>query len=264
MVPAPSSTTVLRPRIIPCLLLRNTGLVKTVQFKNPTYLGDPRNIVKIFNDKDADELVLLDISATTEHREPQFGLIEEIAGESFMPLGYGGGITTIEQVRRIIGIGIEKIVINTAAVERTALITEAADVIGSQSVVVSIDVKKTGLLGGKYEVFTRGGRENTHRHPVQWARQAQEAGAGEILLNSIDQDGTMKGYDLALIRQVADAVSIPVVACGGAGSVKDLVAAVRQAGASAASAGSLFVFQGKHRAVLISFPSGQELRTSFA
>jgi len=256
-------THALRPRIIPCLLLRNSGLVKTVKFKDPTYLGDPRNVVKIFNDKDADELVLLDITATPERRGPRFELIEEIASECFMPMGYGGGIRTVEDVRRIIGIGIEKAVLNTAAVENLRLITESADVIGSQSVVVSIDVKKTGLFG-RYEVFTEGGRKATKLNPAEWARQAQDAGAGEILLNSIDQDGMMKGYDVGLIKQVTDAVSIPVVACGGAGCVADLVAAVRQGGASAASAGSLFVFQGKHRAVLISFPSGSELRSSFA
>ena len=264
MSPATGLPPVLRPRIIPCLLLRNTGLVKTVKFKDPTYLGDPRNIVKIFNDKDADELVLLDITATPEGRAPRFDLIEEIASESFMPMGYGGGITTVEQVRRIIGNGMEKVVLNTAAVANPRLITESADVIGSQSVVVSIDVKKVGLLGGRYEVFTHGGRTSAKRHPAEWAKQAQQAGAGEILLNSIDQDGSMKGYDLDLIRMVTEAVTIPVVACGGAGSVADLVAAVKQGGASASSAGSLFVFQGKHRAVLISFPSGSELRTSFA
>jgi len=256
-------THALRPRIIPCLLLRNSGLVKTVKFKDPTYLGDPRNVVKIFNDKDADELVLLDITATPERRSPRFELIEEIASECFMPMGYGGGIRTADDVRRIIGIGIEKAILNTAVVDNPRLITESADLIGSQSVVVSIDVKKVGLFG-RYEVFTQGGRRATKLNPVDWARQAQDAGAGEILLNSIDQDGTMKGYDLDLIKLVSDAVGIPVVACGGAGSVADLVAAVERGGASAASAGSLFVFQGRHRAVLISFPTGQELKTSFA
>lgn len=252
-----------RPRVIPCLLLRNTGLVKTVKFKDPTYLGDPRNIVKIFNDKDADELALLDITASAEQRGPKFELIQEIASECFMPMGYGGGITTVDQVKRLIGLGLEKVILNTAAVEHPRLIEEAAAFAGSQSVVVSIDVKRVGLFS-RYEVFTCGGRRGTKLDPVQWAATAEKAGAGEILLNSIDRDGTMKGYDLDLIKQVAHAVTVPVVACGGASSVEDFVQAVRTGGASAVAAGSFFVFQGKHRAVLISFPAGQTLRQAFA
>jgi cyclase len=254
----------LRPRVIPCLLLRNTGLVKTIKFKDPTYLGDPRNVVKIFNDKDADELVLLDITATLENRGPRFEIIEEIASECFMPMGYGGGITNSDQVKRVVSIGIEKVVINSAAVQRPQLITESAQIVGSQSVVVSIDVKKVGLISSRYEVFTHGGRKATGLHPVDFAKSVEQAGAGEIIVNSIDQDGSMKGYDIALIRQVADAVNIPVVACGGAGSVADLVSAVKQGGASAVAAGSFFVFQGKHRAVLISFPTGEELQRGFS
>lgn len=253
-----------RPRIIPCLLLRNTGLVKTVRFKDPTYLGDPRNIVKIFNDKDADELVLLDITATIDGRGPNFELIEEIASECFMPMGYGGGVATAEQAKRLVSLGIEKVVFNAAAVENPKALTQAAEILGSQSVVASIDVKKAGLFGGRYEVFTRGGTRGTKLDPVDHARSVQAAGAGEILLNSIDQDGTMKGYDLTLIKQVTEAVTIPVVACGGAGTVDDLARAVKTGGASAASAGSLFVFQGRHRAVLISFPSASDLRRSFS
>ena len=252
-----------RPRVIPCLLLRNTGLVKTIKFKDPTYLGDPRNIVKIFNDKDADELALLDITASAEQRGPKFDLIQEIASECFMPMGYGGGITNVEQVKRLIGLGLEKVILNTAAAENPRLIEDAAAFAGSQSVVVSIDVKRVGLFS-RYEVFTRGGRHGTKLDPVQWAATAEKAGAGEILLNSIDRDGTMKGYDLDLIKQVAHAVTVPVVACGGASSVADFVQAVRTGGASAVAAGSFFVFQGKHRAVLISFPAGQTLRQAFA
>lgn len=252
-----------RPRVIPCLLLRNTGLVKTVGFKDPTYLGDPRNIVKIFNDKDADELALLDITATLDKRGPRFDLIREIASECFMPMGYGGGISTLDHVKQLIALGLEKVVINTQAVENPKLIEQSAAIIGSQSVVVSIDVKKSGLFG-RYEVFTHGGRKGARLNPAEFARQMEQAGAGEILLNSIDRDGTMKGYDLDLIRMVTQAVTIPVVACGGAANVGDFARAVREGGASAVAAGSMFVFQGRHRAVLISFPSGQELRQHFA
>ncbi len=252
-----------RPRVIPCLLLRNTGLVKTIKFKDPTYLGDPRNIVKIFNDKDADELVLLDITATNEKRGPKFDLIREIASECFMPMGYGGGISTVEQVKQLIGLGLEKVIINSSAVQNPKLIEQSAAIIGSQSVVVSIDVKKTGLFG-RYEVFTHSGQKSAKLNPAEFAAAMERSGAGEILLNSIDQDGTMKGYDLELIKTVTQAVNIPVVACGGAGSVADFAQAVHAAGASAVSAGSLFVFQGKHRAVLISFPTGQELKKHFS
>jgi cyclase len=180
-----------------------------------------------------------------------------------MPMGYGGGITTVDQVRRLIGMGLEKVVINSASPGNPALITEAADVIGSQSVVASIDVKKVGLFGGRYEVFTHSGTRSTRLSPSEHAKRMEQAGAGEILLNSIDHDGCMKGYDLDLIRQVSSVVGVPVVACGGAGKVGDLVQAVKAGGASAAAAGSLFVFQGRHKAVLISFPSGQELREGF-
>jgi imidazole glycerol-phosphate synthase subunit HisF len=250
-----------RPRVIPCLLLRQTGLVKTRKFKDPVYLGDPRNVVKIFNDKEVDELVLLDINATAEAKPPQFELIREIVSECFAPLGYGGGISDVEHVRRILGIGVEKVVINTCTVTNPKLLEQAAHIAGSQSVVASIDVKK-GLLG-KFEVFTHGGRKPTQLDPVTVAKQAEQAGAGEILINSIDQDGMMSGYDLKLIRMVSDAIRIPVVACGGAGKIQDLVDAVQIGGASAAAAGSMFVFHGKLRGVLISFPTGEELDQAF-
>lgn len=246
-----------RARIIPCLLLKNTGLVKTTKFKDPKYLGDPRNVVKIFNDKEADELVLLDITATLEANSPKFDLISEIASECFMPLAYGGGIRTVDEVKRLIGIGIEKVVINSSAVANPRLIEEIAKVIGSQSVVVSIDVKQS-FISRRYEVYTHSGTKGTHLDPVFFAKQMEGAGAGEIFLNSIDRDGSMKGYDLDLIKKVVQAVRIPVVACGGAGNVRDLAEAIH-VGASAASAGSMFVYQGKLKAVLISFPSPQEL-----
>jgi len=249
------------PRVIPCLLLRNLGLVKTVKFKNPTYLGDPINIVKIFNDKEVDELMFLDIMATVENKRPPFKLLEKVASEAFMPLGYGGGIRTLEDIKTILGLGIEKVIINSYAVENPAFIRQAADFAGSSSVVVSMDVKKNRW--GKYEVFTHSGRKATGLDPVKFAVEMANIGAGELFLNSIDRDGTMQGYDLALTTRVASAVNIPVVACGGAHTVQDLEAAVKQGGASAAGAGSMFVFQGPHRAVLISYPTSQELKTAF-
>jgi cyclase len=251
-----------RPRVIPCLLLRHLGLVKTIKFKKPTYLGDPINIVKIFNDKEVDELVFLDITATVEGKRPPFELLEKITSEAFMPLGFGGGIRTLEDIKTILGLGIEKIVINSYAVENPVFIHQAADFAGSSSVVVSMDVKKN--LWGKYELFTHSGKKNTGLDPVKFAMEVAKLGAGELLLNSIDRDGTMQGYDLDLIARVTGVVNIPVVACGGARSVQDLAAAVKQGGASAAGAGSMFVFQGPHRAVLISYPTGHELKTAFS
>jgi cyclase len=253
-----------RPRVIPCLLLRNTGLVKTVRFTDPTYLGDPRNVVKIFNEKEADEICLLDITATIEGRPPRLQLLREISSECFMPLAYGGGIRQLDDVKAIIGVGVEKVVINSAAVATPNLVEAAARMAGSSSVVVSIDVRSRPWPARGYEVFTHSGTRKTGLRPVEFARSMERAGAGEILLTAIDRDGTMRGYDLELIRMVSDAVSIPVIACGGAGKADDLFRAVREAGASAAAAGSLFVFQGKHRAVLISYPRGSELEAGFA
>lgn len=250
-----------RPRVIPCLLLKNQGLVKTVRFKNPKYLGDPINIVKIFNDKEVDELVFLDIAATVDGKEPPYALLEDIASEAFMPFGYGGGIKKLEQIRRILGLGVEKVVINSHAVENPHFIYEAAQMVGSQSVVVSMDVKKS--IWGKYEVYAKGGRRSTGLKPLDFALKMEEMGAGELIVNSIDQDGTMKGYDLDLITCITGAVGIPVVACGGAGKLQDLADAVAQGGASAAGAGSMFVFQGPHRAVLISYPSNKDLVQTF-
>jgi cyclase len=247
----------IRPRVIPCLLLRNEGLVKTVKFKDPKYLGDPINIVRIFNDKEVDELVFLDILATVENRPPNFELLGKITSECFMPLGYGGGIRTLEDVKKLLAIGVEKIVLNTSAVENPSLIRAAADYAGSQAVVISIDVKKT--MFGKYEVCTRAGKKGTGLDPVKFAVEMEKQGAGELFLNAIDRDGTMQGYDLELVRRVADSVTVPVVACGGAGNIQHLAEAI-QAGASAAAAGSMFVFQGPLRGVLISYPAQEELK----
>lgn len=251
----------LTTRVIPCLLLKNRGLVKTTRFKDPKYVGDPINAVKIFNDKEVDELLFLDITATIENKRPPLKTISEIASECFMPLAYGGGIRTLDDIREIFAVGVEKVCINTAAVEDPLLIKKASDIFGSQSIVVSMDVKKT--LFGKYEVYIRSGAQNAKIDPVKHAIHAEQMGAGEIFLNSIDRDGTMQGYDIELIRRVTSAVHIPVIACGGAGTINHFKEAVRDGGASAVSAGSMFVFHGKHRAVLISYPSKDELSDIF-
>lgn len=248
----------IRPRVIPALLLQGHGLVKTVKFKDPTYLGDPINIVRIFNDKEVDELVFLDITATNEYRPPSFKMLANITSECFMPLGYGGGIRSMADVQKLLGIGVEKIILNTSAVENPALVRSAADYAGSSSVVISMDVKKSIL--GKYETYTRSGKKNTGLDPVKHAVEMEKRGAGELFINSIDRDGTMQGYDVDLIKRVTDAVSIPVVACGGAGRLQDLADAINIGGASAAAAGSLFVFQGPLRGVLISYPSQGDLK----
>jgi imidazole glycerol-phosphate synthase subunit HisF len=250
-----------RARVIPCLLLQGERLVKTVRFKQPTYVGDPINAVKIFNDREVDELAILDISATPERRDPPFAHLEAIAGECFMPLSYGGGIRTIEQARRLFSLGVEKVLINSAAADNPALLTGIAAEYGSQAVIAGVDVRKDWL--GRTRVFTRSGSTNTGREPIAYAKAMADAGAGEILLNSIDRDGTMSGYDLDLVRQVSAAVPVPLVACGGAGSIAHLAAAIG-AGASAVAAGSLFVFAGPRRAVLINYPSAAELRAAVA
>jgi imidazole glycerol-phosphate synthase subunit HisF len=249
-----------RQRVIPCLLLKGKGLVKTHKFKDPKYLGDPINIVKIFNDKEVDELILLDITATLEGRLPQFTYLAEIASECFMPLGYGGGIRTLDDVKTLLNIGIEKVAINSSAVENPSLIRLASEYAGSQSIIVSLDIKKS--IFGKYEVFTYSGTKATGKDPITLAMEMEKLGAGELFLNSIDKDGTMQGYDIELIRQVTSSVGIPVVACGGAGSISHLVDAVK-GGASAAAAGSMFVFQGPLRGVLISYPNPQDLQQAF-
>jgi cyclase len=247
----------LRTRVIPCLLLKGHGLVKTAQFRNPKYVGDPINAVRIFNEKEVDELTFLDITATVDQRMPQMKRILDIASECFMPLCYGGGIRDLEDIKEIFSLGVEKVAINTRAVEAPFFIREASDKFGSQSIVVAIDAKTN--VEGRYEVFTRSGSVATGMDPARFAAQAEKMGCGEIFLNSIDRDGTQAGYDIELIKQVSRAVSIPVIACGGAGKLSDFAEAIEKGGASAVAAGSLFVFHGKHRAVLISYPSIQEL-----
>jgi len=241
---------------MPCLLLQQGALVKTVQFKNPGYIGDPINAVRIYNEKEVDELVFLDITATPAAHPPPWDTLREIASECFMPVAYGGGVRSIEHIREILRIGIEKVVINSYAIENPAFIRAAADQFGSQSIVVSMDVRHR-LLGG-YQVYTRGGRKPTGLNPVAWAEQAQSLGAGEIFLTSIDRDGTQSGYDLDLLQRVCRAVDLPVIASGGAGKLPDFADAVK-AGASACAAGSMVVYFGRNRAVLINFPTRQEL-----
>jgi imidazole glycerol-phosphate synthase subunit HisF len=250
----------LRARVIPCLLMLRGGLVKTLRFKDPKYVGDPINAVHIFNDKEVDELAFLDIGATAANAEPDFHLLADIASQAFMPFSYGGGIKNIEQVKRLYALGVEKVILNTVTATNPRLVEEAASLAGSSSVVVSIDVRKSWL--GKYSVFVKNGAEDIKRDPVSHAQAMERAGAGEILLNSIDRDGTMAGYDLELIRDVSNAVTIPVVAAGGAGQLTHFREAVDR-GAAGVAAGSMFVFHGKHRAVLITYPTYQQLEKLF-
>ena len=250
----------LKNRVIPVLLLKDLGLVKTVRFADPKYVGDPINAVKIFNDKEVDELIFLDITATNEKRKPSFELLSRIASEAFMPFSYGGGLRDIEDVKKIMGIGVEKVILNTYAFESPDFVREVADRFGSQSAVVAIDVKKN--IDGNYDVFVNSGKMNTGKDPVGYAMQAEKMGAGEIFLNSIDQDGLREGYDLELVRRVSGVVNVPVVVCGGAGKVEDFGDAVKE-GASAVAAGSFFVFVGPHRAVLINYPERDILEKIF-
>jgi cyclase len=247
----------LRARFIPTLLLRGRGLYKTVKINHETYVGDPINAVRIFNDKAVDELILLDIAATRSGAAPNLELIGDIGSEAFIPLCYGGGVSKLEQFEQLFRLGIEKVAVNAAATGGMALVTEAARVFGSQSVVVGIDVRRSLL--GRHERYVNSAGINTKVSAVDAARQAEQAGAGELLLYSVDRDGTMQGYDIPLVRSVCQTVRIPVIACGGAGSLADMVRVIREGGAASAAAGSLFVFQGKHRAVLITYPDEQEI-----
>lgn len=252
----------LRARFIPTLLLKGSGLYKTVKFKNETYVGDPINAVRIFNDKAVDELILLDIAAHRHGNGPNFELIADIASEAFIPLCYGGGVTRIEQVERLFRLGIEKVAVNAAAIDDMALVTQAARVFGSQSVIVGIDVRRT--LFGRYERHVRSATVSTKQTALEAALCAEAAGAGELMLTSVDRDGTQQGYDLALIREVAQAVKVPVIACGGAGSTAHMAQAIKQGRAASAAAGTVFVFQGKHRAVLITYPDEKEIDAALA
>lgn len=246
----------LRPRIIPSLLVQDNGLVKTVNFKNPKYVGDPINAVRIFNEKEVDELAVFDIDATVLGKEPDYVLIEKLANQSRMPLCYGGGVKTVEQAQKIFGLGIEKIALSSAVMENPSLITQIADRVGSQSVIVVMDIKKK-LLGG-YEIYTHNGKKATGINPIKFAEEAQRLGAGEIVINSIDQDGVMKGFDMSLIDKISEKISIPITVLGGAGSLQDIKKVIDRYGIIGVAAGSLFVFKGIYKAVLINYPTKKE------
>lgn len=247
----------IRERIIPCLLIQDGGLVKTINFSNPKYIGDPINAIHIFNEKDVDEMIIIDIKATA-NGYIDFELLEELASEAFMPLTYGGGIKTVEDIKRILQSGYEKVVMNYSFFDNNKLVQEASALFGSQSISVGIDIKRNFL--GKYKVFRLNGKEKIGLDPVDVAIMAQQLGAGEIFINNIDKDGTMSGYDIKLVDKITSAVEIPVVACGGAGNINDIAELFRKTRVSGAAVGSLFIYFGKHKAVLINVPSEEEFR----
>ena len=253
---------ILRPRVIPSLLLHDEALVKTVRFGKFRYVGDPANTCRIFNELEVDELVLLDILASRERKEPNYSLLRDISSECFMPLAYGGGITSVEMAEQVLKIGFEKVIVNTAALQNTDLISDISKKIGSQSLIVAIDVKKSWL--GKERCRGLSGRWNSGMEPIEWAQHAQSEGAGEILLTSIEREGTWEGFDQNLVSSVVDAVSIPVIAHGGAGSMDDVSLAIKVAGASAVALGSMVVFQKKDMGVLVNFPETEQLEKALA
>jgi len=244
----------LYPRIIPCLLVKNKGLVKTVNFKNPKYVGDPINAVKIFNEKKVDELMVIDIDATIENRKPDYKMIKNLATECRMPFCYGGGIKTIEQVNKIIAMGVEKVAISSIALENPSFVTEIAKQLGNQSVVVILDIKKNSV-NNEYEVITHNGQKKTGKCPIEFSQQLEKLGAGEIVINSIDNDGIMKGYDLALAEKIIKLINVPITILGGAGSLRDIKQLIDKFGVIGVAAGSLFVFKGVYKAVLINYPN---------
>jgi len=247
----------LQTRIIPCLLLKDDSLVKTVNFKKPAYIGDPVNTARIFNELEVDELTLLDISATSNKKKPNFKILAELANECFMPLAYGGGINDFEDAKKIFQIGIEKVIINSIAFSKPAFITELAEHFGNQAIVASIDVKKN--MFGKYQVFSNSGTKKQKVDPVDWAQELEQLGAGEILLTAIHQEGTWMGFDINIIEKISNAVNIPVIANGGASSIEDIEKAVKQGNASAVSLGSMVVYQNKGMGVLVNFPDTEKL-----
>jgi len=247
----------LRPRIIPCLLVHNDGLVKTVKFKDPKYVGDPINAVRIFNEKQVDELILLDIDASINNREPNYRMIEHLAAECRMPLCYGGGVKTAKEAKMIFNLGVEKVAISSAAINNPELISEIASSVGNQSVVVVLDIKKKTITG-KYELYTHNGKVSTGKDPFEFAGQMQNLGAGEIVINSIDNDGVMKGYDLSLVKKIREKINIPLTVMGGCGSLEDIKVLINKFGIIGAAAGSLFVFKGIYKAVLINYPNRDE------
>jgi len=251
----------LRPRIIPSLLIHDKGLVKTVKFKDHKYIGDPINAVKIFNEKEVDELAVFDIDATVLGNEPNYILIEKLANQSRMPLCYGGGVKTVKQAQRIFSLGVEKIALSSSIIQNPNLITEISEKVGSQSVIVVLDVKKK-LLGG-YEIYTHNGKKSTGISPIKFAKMAQKLGAGEVIINSIDNDGMMNGFDMNIIAKVREEITIPLTVLGGAGNLEDIKKVILNNGIVGVAAGSLFVFRGVYKAVLINYPSKEEKNTIY-
>ena len=251
----------LRPRIIPSLLIHDKGLVKTVKFKDHKYIGDPINAVKIFNEKEVDELAIFDIDATVLGNEPNYILIEKLANQSRMPLCYGGGVKTVKQAQRIFSLGVEKIALSSSIIQNPNLITEISEKVGSQSVIVVLDVKKK-LLGG-YEIYTHNGKKSTGISPIKFAKIAQKLGAGEVIINSIDNDGMMNGFDMNIIAKVREEITIPLTVLGGAGNLEDIKKVILNNGIVGVAAGSLFVFRGVYKAVLINYPSKEEKNTIY-
>lgn len=249
------------PRIIPCLLLSGSRLVKTTRFRAPCYVGDPINTLHIFNEKEVDEIMLLDIEASRQRRGPNLALLEDLASECFVPLSYGGGVTSVEQAAAIFKAGVEKVVINSAAFKNPELISDIAARFGNQSVVAAIDVRKNFM--GRYKVYSVGGSKRQSLDPEAYAAKAVAAGAGEIMITSIDREGSFAGYDLSLVRAISSAVNVPIIASGGAGHLKDIKDVVETAGASAVAVGSMFVFQGARRGVLVNYPSRHEIEALF-
>ncbi|GFI00846.1 imidazole glycerol phosphate synthase subunit HisF [Bacteroidaceae bacterium] len=246
----------LKPRIIPCLLVHNGGLVKTVNFRNPKYVGDPINAVRIFNEKEADELMVLDIDATVNGAEPNFKMIDHLANESQMPLCYGGGVKSVDQIRKIVGLGVEKVAISSAALESPAIVEQASMEVGSQSVVVVIDVmRRKGFFSKGWNINTHNGKKTHNQELSEFVKQMEDAGAGEIVLNSIDKDGAMSGYDVECASMIKMNIDIPLTVLGGAGDLSHMVELFSVCGLVGAAAGSLFVFKGKYRAVLINYPA---------
>jgi cyclase len=251
----------LQTRVIPVLLLHNNGLVKTVKFKNPKYVGDPLNAIKIFNEKEVDELIFLDIDASKEGKEPDYELIHDFASECFMPVCYGGGIRTMAQIKKIFALGIEKVSLNCTVMSDFELVKNASDTFGSQSIVVTVDVKKSFF--GKYQVYNHVKGKSESIELSVYLKKIEEAGAGEIMINNVDLDGMQTGYDIDLMKKVVEGISVPVIACGGAGSLNDFRNIRDKSGVSAVAAGSFFVFHGKHKAVLITYPQYSELEKLF-
>lgn len=248
-----------RVRVIPVMLLMDEGVYKTVSFKDPKYIGDPINTLRLFNDKEVDEMIIVDINASKEDRSPNTELIEDLASECFMPLCYGGGIQSMEDIREVIACGVEKVMMNASALKSFDLLKEASAKYGSSTIVAGVDVKKN--LFGKYKVYNHVNSNTEGMDVVQYCKQLEENGAGELFINFVDREGTMKGYDLSFIDKISAQLGIPVIVCGGAAKMEDFYQAVSH-GASAVAAGSMFVYHGKHKAVLINYPSQEELKNN--